>query len=54
VINTILFRKTPLKAQNDYIFFKFGEGHGPFGPSGYAYEEYANFWGCEGFSPKFP
>jgi len=29
--NIILFRKTPLKAQNDYIFPKFG-GHGPFGP----------------------
>jgi len=27
-----LFGKTPLKAQNDYIFQKFG-GHGPFGPS---------------------
>jgi len=37
------------------IFFKkFGEGYGPFGPPGYAYEEHANFWGCEGFSPKFP
>jgi len=28
----ILFRKTPLKAQNDYIFYKFGARHGPFGP----------------------
>jgi len=27
-----LFRKTPLKAQNDYIFYKFGARHGPFGP----------------------
>jgi len=26
-----LFRKTPLKAQNDYIFYKFGGRHGPFG-----------------------
>jgi len=32
VNNTILFRKTPLKAQNDYIFQKFGEGNCPFGP----------------------
>jgi len=31
-----LFGKTPLKAQNHYIFQKFG-GHGPFGPPGYAY-----------------
>jgi len=27
-----LFRKRPLKAQNDYIFYKFGGRHGPFGP----------------------
>jgi len=26
-----LFRKTPLQAQNDYIFQKFGGRHGPFG-----------------------
>jgi len=32
-----LFGKTPLKAQNDYIFKAFG-GHGPFGPPpGYTY-----------------
>ena len=31
-----MFIKTPLKAQNDYIFQKLG-GHGPFGPTGYAY-----------------
>jgi len=35
--NTILFGKTPLIAQNDYVFQEFGEGHGPFGPPGYAY-----------------
>jgi len=28
-----LFRKTPIKAQNDYIFYKFGRRHGRFGPS---------------------
>jgi len=28
-----LFGKTPLKTQNDYIFQKFGGGHGPFRPS---------------------
>jgi len=27
-----LFRKTPLKAQNDYIFYKFWGRHGYFGP----------------------
>jgi len=27
-----LFRKTLLKAQNDYIFYKFGGRHGPFSP----------------------
>jgi len=32
VNNTILFGKTPLKAQNDYVFQKFGGGHGAFGP----------------------
>jgi len=31
-ITLVLFRKTPLKAQNDYIFYKFGGVHGPFGP----------------------
>jgi len=30
-----LFRKTPPKAQNDYIFYKFGGWHGP--SPGYAY-----------------
>jgi len=33
ISNTILFRKTLLKAQNDYIFKKFGGGV----PLGYAY-----------------
>jgi len=32
-----LFGKTPLKAQNDYVFQKFGWGNGPFGLPGYAY-----------------
>jgi len=34
-----LFGKTPLKAQNDYIFQKFGGGMAPLAPpgSGYAY-----------------
>jgi len=37
VNNTILFGKTPLKAQNDY-FLKIW-GHGPFAPPpGYAYD----------------
>jgi len=35
--NTILFRKTPLKAQNITIFFKNLGGHGLFAPAGYAY-----------------
>ena len=30
--NTILFRKTPLKAQNDYIFSKFVGGMAPLPP----------------------
>jgi len=34
--NTILFRKTPLEVQNDYIFLILG-GNGPFGPPGFAY-----------------
>jgi len=35
---TLLFGKTPLKAQNDYIFQKFAGDHGPFAsPRGYAY-----------------
>jgi len=32
-----LFGKTPLKAQNDYVFQKFEGSHGPFAPPGYAY-----------------
>jgi len=31
VNNVILLGKTPLKAQNDYIFQKFGRRHGLFG-----------------------
>ena len=27
-----MFRKTPLKAQNYYIYYNFGTRHGPFGP----------------------
>jgi len=48
-----LFRKTPLKAQK--VFSKnLGMAMAPLAPLGYAYEEHANFWGCEGFLPKFP
>jgi len=32
-----LFGIPPLKAQNDYILYKFWIGHGPLGPPGYAY-----------------
>jgi len=39
-----LFGKTPLKAQNDYIFKTFWEGMAPLAPPGYAYvDEYVSF-----------
>jgi len=33
-----LFGQTPIKAQNNYIFQKFGGAMAPFAPPGYAYE----------------
>jgi len=37
--NTILFGKTPLKAQNEYIFQKFGGVMAPLPPPVYVYDD---------------
>jgi len=42
--NAILFGKTPLKAQNDYIFQKFGGAMAPLAPPGYAYAFPQGWW----------
>ena len=43
-----MFRKTPLKAQNEYVFQKFWGRHAPFAPPGYTYVVYP----CTIFRPS--